>query len=224
MNPAPVIFDCDGLLVDTHGHWDRAYTALFTRYGRRLLSADRRRLYGLSLQRLGHTLADLLDHPVPAEVLAQEIRGLVATNTGAGIAAMPGARELVTALAGTRPLAITSNNPIEIIHDYLHTTGIPDVFDTIVGADDLHRPKPAPDLYHHTCQRLGVPPTSVIVLEDSPTGIRAARAAHTTVFAIPDLPETRPLAHRSFPSLTDPTLWEALDLDLEGQHTDLPGP
>jgi len=212
MNPVPVIFDCDGLLVDTHGHWDRAYTALFTRYGSSLQPADRRRLYGLSLQRLGHALADLLDHPVPAGVLAQEIRELLATNTGAGITAMPGAHELLTALAGTRPLAITSNNPVEIVRDYLHATGIPDVFDTIVGADNIHRPKPAPDLYHHTCHQFGVPPTSVIVLEDSPTGIRAARAAHTTVFAIPDLPETRPLAHRSFPSLTDPTLWEALDL------------
>ncbi|MGH3869792.1 MAG: hypothetical protein ACRDQ4_27575 [Pseudonocardiaceae bacterium] len=61
MTPPPVIFDCDGLLADTHGHWDRTYTALFTRYRVPLHRADRRHLVGLGLERLGHALADLLD-------------------------------------------------------------------------------------------------------------------------------------------------------------------
>ncbi|MGH3897291.1 MAG: hypothetical protein ACRDTA_03385 [Pseudonocardiaceae bacterium] len=80
MNLPPVIFDCDGLLVDTHGHWDRAYTALFTRYQVPLRRHDRRRLVGLGLERLGYALADLLGHPVPPKVLAQQIRKLVATT------------------------------------------------------------------------------------------------------------------------------------------------
>jgi len=212
MNPAPVIFDCDGVLVDTHGHWDRAYTTLFTRYRARLHRDDRRRLVGLSLERLGQALADLLGHPVSPGVLAQEIRELLATNTGADITPLPGAHELITALADTRPLAITSNNPAEIVRDYLHATGVPNVFDIIIGASDINHPKPAPDLYQHTCRQLGVPCTSVIVLEDSFIGVQSALAAGTTVFAIPTLPQTRPLAHRSFPSLIDPTLWNALDL------------
>jgi HAD superfamily hydrolase (TIGR01509 family) len=212
MNPAPVIFDCDGLLVDTHEHWDRTYTALFTRYQVPLRRADRRRLVGLGLERLGHALADLLGHPAPPRVLAQQIRELVAADTGAGIVALPDARELVTALAGTRPLAITSNNPVEITHDYLQATGIPDTFETIVGAGDADHPKPAPDLYQETCRRLGVPCSRVVVLEDSLIGVQAARAAGTTVFAIPNLAETRPVAHRSFPTLADPELWDALCL------------
>lgn len=212
MTPAPVIFDCDGLLIDTHGHWDRAYNTLFNRYGGRLQREDRRRLVGLGLERLGQNLAQLLGHPVPPQVLAQEIHELVATNTGAGIFPLPGARELVTALAGTRPLAIASNNPAEIVRDYLHATAIPDAFTTIVGANDSSRPKPAPDLYQQACRELGVPCSSVIVLEDSPIGIHAARVAGTTVFAIPHLPQTHQLAHRSFASLADPTLWDALDL------------
>ncbi|MGH3869812.1 MAG: HAD family hydrolase [Pseudonocardiaceae bacterium] len=212
MTPPPVIFDCDGLLVDTHGHWDRAYTALFTRYRVPLRRADRRHLVGLGLERLGHALADLLDHPVPPGALAQQIRELVATNTGAGVVALPGARELVTALTGTRPLAITSNSPAEITRDYLQATGIPDTFDTIVGAGDADHPKPAPDLYQETCRRLGVPCSQVVVLEDSLIGVQAARAAGTIVFAIPNLAETHPVAHRSFPTLADPELWDALCL------------
>jgi HAD superfamily hydrolase (TIGR01509 family) len=196
------------VLVGTHGHWDRAYAALFAGYGVPLRRDDRRRLVGLGLERLGHALADLLGHPVPPKVLAQQIRELVATDTGAGVVALPGARELVTALAGTRPLAITSNSPVEITRDYLRTTGIPaDVFYTIVGAGDTDHPKPAPALYQETCRRLNVPPSRVVVLEDSIIGVQAARAAGTTVFAIPNLPETRPIAHRSFPTLADPEPW-----------------
>lgn len=212
MNPSTVIFDCDGLLVDTHGNWDCAYTALFTRYRVPLRRDDRRRLVGLGLERLGHALADLLGHPVPPGVLAQQIRELVATNTGAGVVALPGALELVTALAGTRPLAIASNSPAEITRDYLQATGIPDVFDTIVGAGDADHPKPAPDLYQETCRRLGVSYSRVVVLEDSLIGVQAARAAGTTVFAIPNLPETHPVAHRSFLTLADPELWDVLGL------------
>jgi HAD superfamily hydrolase (TIGR01509 family) len=224
MNPPPVIFDCDGLLVDTHGHWDRAYTALFTRYQVPLRRADRRRLVGLGLERLGHALADLLDHPAPPGALAQQIRELVVTNTGAGVVALPGARELVTALAGTRPLAIASNSPAEITRDYLQATGIPDTFDTIVGAGDADHPKPAPDLYQETCRRLGVPCSQVVVLEDSLIGVQAARAAGTTVFAIPNLAETGPVAHRSFPTLADPELWDALCLTAAPDARTVPQP
>ena len=224
MNPPPVIFDCDGLLVNTHGHWDRAYTALFTRYRVPFRRHDRRRLVGLGLERLGFALADLLGRPVPPGVLAQQIRELVATNTGAGVLALPGALELVTALAGTRPLAIASNSPAEITRDYLQATGIPEVFDTIVGAGDADHPKPAPDLYQETCRRLGVPCSLVVVLEDSLIGVQAARAAGTTVFAIPNLAETRPVAHRSFPTLADPELWDVLCLTAAPDTRAVPQP
>ncbi|MGH3835935.1 MAG: HAD family hydrolase [Pseudonocardiaceae bacterium] len=220
----PVIFDCDGLLVDTHGHWDRAYTALFTRYRVTLRRDDRRRLVGLGLERLGYALADLLGHPVPPGVLAQQIRELVATNTGTGVVALPGALELVTALVGTRPLAIASNSPAEITRDYLRTTGIPDTFETIVGAGDADHPKPAPDLYQETCRRLGVPCSRVVVLEDSLIGVQAARAAGATVYAIPNLPETHPVAHRSFPTLTDPELWDVLGLTAAPDTGTVPQP
>ncbi|MGH3896726.1 MAG: HAD family hydrolase [Pseudonocardiaceae bacterium] len=159
-----MIFDCDGLLVDTHGHWDRAYTALFTRYQVPLRRHDRRRLVGLGLERLGYALADLLGRPVPPGVLAEQI------------------------------------------------------FDTIVGAGDADHPKPAPDLYQETCRRLGIPCSLVVVLEDSLIGVQAARAAGTTVFAIPTLAETRSVAHRSFSTLADPELWDVLGLTPTPRH------
>ena len=173
---------------------------------------DRIYLVGLGLERLGHALADLLGHPVPPWILALEIRELVAANAGTGVGALSGAVHLVTALAGTRLVAIVSNNPAEITRDYLQATGIPDVFDIIVGASDVSRPKPAPDLYQEACRRLAVPCSRVMILEDSVIGVQSARAAGTTVFAIPNLPETRPVTHRNFPSLADPELWDVLGL------------
>jgi beta-phosphoglucomutase-like phosphatase (HAD superfamily) len=83
---------------------------------------------------------------------------------------------------------------------------------TIVGAGDTDHPKPAPALCQETCRRLNVPPSRVVVLEDSIIGVQATRAAGTTVFAIPNLPQTRPIAHRSFPTLADPELWGVLGL------------
>ncbi len=224
MNPVPVIFDCDGLLVDTHGHWDRAYAVLFTRYQVPLRRDDRLHLVGLGLERLGHALADLLGYPVPPAVLSQQIRDLVSSNTGAGVVALPGAIHLITALAGTRPLAVASNSPVEVVQDYLHATGIPDVFDTLVGAGDTEHPKPAPDIYLEAASRLGAPCAHVVVLDDSLIGVQAARAADATVFAIPDLPETRSLAHRSFPSLADPTLWDAFGLTMPPDASPVPQP
>ncbi|MGH3887522.1 MAG: HAD family hydrolase, partial [Pseudonocardiaceae bacterium] len=142
----------------------------------------------------------------------------------AGVVALPGALKLVTALAGTRPLAIASDSPAEITRDYLRATGIPDTFETIVGAGDADHPKPAPDLYQETCRRLGVPCSRVAVLEDSLIGVQAARTAGATVFAIPNLPETHPVAHRSFPTLTDPELWNVLGLTAAPDAGTVPQP
>ncbi|HVB46095.1 MAG TPA: HAD family phosphatase [Streptosporangiaceae bacterium] len=209
---AAVVFDCDGLLVSTQGSWDRAYAELSARYGRQITSAARHALVGLQLGPLGHALAELLGRPAPPAQLSDEIHALVESNIGAGHRAMPGAIALVTALHGTRPLAVASNTPSEIVRSYLEPCGLLDAFDVILGNDHVSRPKPAPDIYQLACQHLGSDPAASVAFEDSPTGAAAALAAGLYLIGVPSAPDLVFPAHRHVTTLGDPALWQALGL------------
>ncbi|GCD41755.1 HAD family hydrolase [Streptomyces paromomycinus] len=220
--PAPhaaVVFDCDGLLVNTQGAWDRAYEALFAHYGRRLARADRHGLVGLQLVPLGHRLADLLGHPAEPHILGQQLYELVQTNLGAGHAPMPGAVDLVYALAGTRPLAVASNTPAPIVRAYLEAHFDLAAFDAIRGSDTVARPKPAPDLYLDACAAISTDPHRTIAFEDSPTGAAAALAAGLYLIAVPSSPDLHFEAHLRIPDLTAPELWDHLGVEARRSRT-----
>jgi len=83
------------------------------------------------------------------------------------------------------PLALASNTPRDLVDFALDTAGIRDAFDVVVSAQDVARPKPAPDIYLAACVGLGVAPRDALALEDSPAGVLAARAAGLDVIAVP---------------------------------------
>jgi len=211
-----VVFDCDGLLVNTQGAWDRAYETLFNHYGQHLKPADRRGLVGLQLIPLGHRLAQLLGRPAAPHVLGRQLYDLVQTNLGGGHAPTPGAVDLVHALAGTRPLAIASNTPAPIVRAYLEPHFDLAAFDAILGSDTAARPKPAPDVYLDACTALGAAPGATVAFEDSPTGAAAALAAGMYLIAVPSAPDLHFDAHLHVPDLTDARLWNHLGI----RHTD----
>ena len=105
-----------------------------------------------------------------------------------GAAPLPGALTLVRALRGRIPIAVASNTPRALIEPALDAAGLGGAFGAIVGADDVENPKPAPDAYVTACTVLGSPPAETIALEDSPTGVAAARAAGLYVIGVPSLP------------------------------------
>lgn len=221
MNPRPfrhqipcaaVVFDCDGLLVSTQGAWDRAYAELTARYGTPITSAARYALVGLQLEPLGRALAELLGHPAPPGQLGREIYAMVQANLGEGHTPMPGAVDLVTALHGTRPLAVASNTPSEIVTSYLEPSGLLGAFDVILGSDHVHRPKPAPDIYLMACQQLRTHPAACAAFEDSPTGAAAALAAGLYLIGVPSAPDLAFPAHQHAATLSEPALWQALGL------------
>jgi HAD superfamily hydrolase (TIGR01509 family) len=209
---AAAVFDCDGLLVGTSGVWDRAYAALAARYGAVIQPAARRQLASLPLAGLGRALAALLGHPAPPGQLGQEIYDMVASNLGAGHAPMPGAVELVTALHGTRPLAVASGTPAQIVISYLRPHGLLDAFDVVLGGGDAPRPKPAPDIYLRACQQLAADPAASIALEDSATGATSARAAGLYLIGVPSAPGHAFPADLLATSLAEPAVWHALGL------------
>jgi HAD superfamily hydrolase (TIGR01509 family) len=187
--PAAVVFDNDGLLLDTESVWTRAEQDLFERRGCEFTPVDKRELVGTSAEIAGGILERRLDEPGRAAELIEELNELVVLELEHGVEAMIGARELLERLRhrGT-PIGLVSNSPLAFVRRSLEIVGFADRFDVVISAHEVAAPKPAPDPYLEACRRLGVEPgPAVVALEDSPTGVAAARAAGLTVIGVPSL-------------------------------------
>lgn len=187
--PAAVVFDNDGLLLDTESVWTRAEQDLFERRGIEFTPANKRELVGTSAEIAGGILERRLDQPGRASELIEELNELVVAELEHGVEAMVGARELLERLRrrGT-PIGLVSNSPLAFVRRSLEIVGLIDRFDVVISAHEVARPKPAPDPYLEACRRLGIEPgPAVVALEDSPTGVAAARAAGLTVIGVPSL-------------------------------------
>jgi HAD superfamily hydrolase (TIGR01509 family) len=187
--PAAVVFDNDGLLLDTESVWTRAEQDLFDRRGIDFTPAHKRELVGTSAEIAGGILERRLDEPGRAVELIEELNELVVAELEHGVEAMVGARELLLELKrrGT-PVGLVSNSPLAFVRRSLEIVGFAGHFDVVLSAHEVAAPKPAPDPYLEACRRLGVEPgPAVIALEDSPTGVAAARAAGLTVIGVPSL-------------------------------------
>ncbi len=213
--PAAVVFDNDGLLLDTESVWTRAEQDLFERRGTAFTPADKRELVGTSAAIAGAVLERRLEEPGRAEALIEELNALVVAELEHGVEAMIGARELLHSLRsrGT-PIGLVSNSPLMFVERSLQLVGFEDHFDVVLSAHEVAAPKPAPDPYLEACRRLGVEPgPDVVALEDSPTGVAAARAAGLTVIGVPSI-EGVPLeeAHHLAESLLDTVVARRLAL------------
>jgi len=206
----PVLFDCDGLLLDTETCWTRAETALFARYGRSYGLAEKEALIGSTFDAAGRIIGCLLDQPDRADALWDELYALASKELSSGIEPMPGAAALVAALRERRPIAVVSNSPWEVVLAMLAQAGFADVFDLVICGDEVAEPKPAPDLYLRACALLDGNSADAIALEDSSTGVASARAAGVYVIGIPSLPTSRLDADLLAPSLEHSDVWKAL--------------
>ncbi len=185
--PDAVVFDNDGLLLDTESVWTRAEQDLFEAHGREFTPADKQELVGTSAEIAAGILERRLD--APGAELIEELNVLVVAELEHGVEAMVGARDLLAALRrrGT-PIGLVSNSPLVFVERSLQLAGFEGHFDVVLSAHEVAAPKPAPDPYLEACRRLGVEPgPSVVALEDSPTGVAAARAAGLTVIGVPSI-------------------------------------
>jgi HAD superfamily hydrolase (TIGR01509 family) len=187
--PVAVVFDNDGLLLDTESVWTRAEQDLFERRRTEFTAADKRELVGTSAAIAGALLERRLGEPGRAAELIEELNALVVAELEHGVEAMIGARELLQTLCrrGT-PIGLVSNSPLAFVVRSLELVGFDDHFDVVVSAHEVAAPKPAPDPYLEACRRLEIEPgPEVVALEDSPTGVAAARAAGLTVIGVPSI-------------------------------------
>lgn len=187
--PDAVVFDNDGLLLDTESVWTRAEEDLFERRGLEFTPADKRELVGTSAAIAGGILERRLGEPGRAAELIEELNALVVAELEHGVEAMVGARDLLERLRQQgMPLGLVSNSPLRFVQRSIEIVGLGHHFDVILSAHEVAAPKPAPDPYLEACRRLGVEAgPSVVALEDSPTGVAAARAAGLTVIGVPSI-------------------------------------
>lgn len=214
--PAAVVFDNDGLLLDTEEAWTRAEQTLFERRGRRFTLEHKRILIGSSRAQAAAKLEAMLALPGAGEPLMEELHELVMEEALAGVPPRPGALELLERLSEAGlALAVATNSQREFLERTLGAAGLLDggPFAATVCAEDVANPKPAPDIYLEACRRLGAHPPACTALEDSPIGAAAAAAAGMRVIGVPYFPDAElPGAHVIAASLAEPAVARALGL------------
>jgi HAD superfamily hydrolase (TIGR01509 family) len=213
-HPSPaVVFDCDGVLLDSETAWTRAETRLFARYGKTYGVEEKRLLIGGSLEETAGALEGLLERPGGSEDLKHELLELAAEEFAGPVEPMPGALELVAELRQLgRPMAVASNSERRLVDLALNGSGLAGTFEVVVAGNEVPNPKPAPDIYLEACRRLGTSSEEAVAVEDSPRGAAAARAARMFVIGIPYLPELELEADLLATSLEDPAVRSALGL------------
>ncbi|GIF18045.1 HAD superfamily hydrolase (TIGR01509 family) [Actinoplanes tereljensis] len=206
-----VVFDCDGLLVDTETCWTRAETKIFAEHGHAFGLEQKKLLIGKTLEDGAAAMAAYFGRPDEVGAVAKRLHSLVAEELAAGADALPGARDLVVKLHDRVPLAVASNSPRSFVDAALLSAGLNDLFDHIYSADDVENPKPAPDLYLVACAGLGADPARSVAFEDSRTGVCSARAAGMFVVGVPSLPGVDLETDAVYTSLADLALigWAA---------------
>lgn len=184
-----IVFDCDGLLLDTESCWSRAEASLFAEYGFGFGPEQKRILIGRSLESACANMADYIGRPGIGPELVAALLPKVEAELAAGVRAMRGARELVETLHGRVKLGVATNSRRSMLEVAMESAELAEFFSVTVAADEVSRPKPHPELYVRAFGLLSASPSSGVALEDSATGMAAARAAGAFVITVPSQPK-----------------------------------
>jgi HAD superfamily hydrolase (TIGR01509 family) len=180
-----VVFDCDGVLIDSEPVWEEVRREFVAQHGGRWLPDTQDRLMGMSTAEWSQYLADDLRVGMPADDVAAAVIDAMAARYAEHLPLMPGAVDAVREMAGRWPLAVASSAPQSLIEVVLDAAGLRESFRVAMSSEQVARGKPAPDIYLAVTSRLGVPPGGCAAVEDSSNGLRSAAAAGLTVIAVP---------------------------------------
>jgi HAD superfamily hydrolase (TIGR01509 family) len=182
-----VLFDMDGLLIDSEPLWLEAETAVMARLGADWTAADQAQLLGGSLVRTVRYLLGKATRPAsPAQVAEWLMTRVTELVRDRGVPLRPGARELLAEVAAASlPHALVTSSERGFMDAVLARTGLR--FDVLVCADDVSVTKPDPEPYLLAAKLLGADPARCVALEDSPNGVASAQAAGCQVIAVPSL-------------------------------------
>jgi HAD superfamily hydrolase (TIGR01509 family) len=186
MAVAAVIFDLDGVLVDSEQVWGTVREGLTRELGGRWHPGALREMMGMSSLEWSRYMHDELDVPLPPADISREVVKRVGEHYADDLPLIDGAIEAVQRVAERWPLGLASSANREIIDKVLELTGLKTTFAASVSSEEVPRGKPAPDVYLEAARRLDVDPATAAAVEDSTNGLLSARAAGLTVIAIPN--------------------------------------
>ena len=205
-----VVFDLDGVLIDSEPVWERVRRDLVAERGGHWAPDAQRKLMGMSTPEWARYLSEDLGVGLPPDEVAALVIDRMAASYRERIPLLPGAVEAVRRLAARWPLGLASSAPAVLIDIVLESAGLRPYFAVTMSTEQVPRGKPAPDIYLAVAARLGYAPPDCAAIEDSSNGIRSAAAAGLRVVAIPRPqypPDPAVLAAASLvlPSLADLT-------------------
>lgn len=189
-----VIFDLDGVLINSEPLWDEVRRGLAARTGRPWPHDATRAMQGMSTAEWSSYLAEVVGVPGRAGELAERVIGAIADRYATAVPLIPGAKEAVSRLAARFPLGLASSSPRRLIDIVLASSGMAAQFAVTVSTEEVEAGKPSPAVYLEVARRLGVPPERTVAIEDSSNGLRSAHAAGLKVIALP---------HDAFPPAAD---------------------
>jgi HAD superfamily hydrolase (TIGR01509 family) len=184
--PAAIVFDMDGLLVDSEPLWCRVEQAFVAARGGVLTEEEAATYVGRGIPWVLEHMRGRFGFAIdPVADLEAIVDAFVARASE--LALKPGARALLDRLSGRVPVALASSSVRRLVDASLRATGVASYFGAIASGDEVAALKPAPDLFLLAAARLGVDPARCLVLEDSPSGVLGARRAGMAVIAVPEL-------------------------------------
>jgi HAD superfamily hydrolase (TIGR01509 family) len=181
-----VVFDLDGVIVDSEQVWDEVREAYTRESGGTYIPTATRDMMGMSSPEWSRYMAETLGVPGTPEEINAAIVERMLVRYGNAPPLIPGAVEAVRRIAACFPVAIASSSNPELIEVVVRATGLGDLFTVAVSSQEVARGKPAPDVYLEAARRLGVESGRCGAVEDSTNGIRSAKAAGMWVVAVPN--------------------------------------
>ncbi len=182
-----VVFDLDGVIVDSEHVWDAAREALARERGGRWHEGAQQDMMGMSSVEWSRYMHDVIGLKDPPEEISAEVARRLEATYREELPLIDGATEAVARLAERWPLAVASSSNRPIIDLVLELSGLDRFFRATVSSEEVSRGKPAPDVYLEAARRLGADPERSAAVEDSSSGILSARAAGMRVVAIPNM-------------------------------------
>ncbi len=181
-----VVFDLDGVIVDTEQVWDEVREQLVGERGGRWHGGAQAAMMGMSSPEWSRYMHDELGLVESPERISDEVVQRMLARYREDLPVIEGAVDAVHRLAAEFPLSVASSSNRPLIEAVLERAGIAELFVAVVSSEEVARGKPAPDVYLEAARRLGVEPERCAAVEDSSNGIRAAHAARMRVLAIPN--------------------------------------